>query len=260
MQERLVPPERLDRGNVERWMSHLTDRMRLAAMSRNQAASALAFLFREVFGTDVMKDVERARGARRVTTVLSHREAKRVIVELTGVHRLIAGLLYGAGLRLNEALQIRVEDLDFELAQITVRDERAAGTVTPSCPRECAMPSRPKWSACAPRLRKTASEEQDGRPSRAPSTGRTPKQASASPGSSSSPRPGCPRTRLLAGPADGTSTRAPYRGPSVGPCVAPGSRSRPPATPSATRSRRNSCVTATTSGRSRTSWATRTPA
>jgi len=120
--QRVLPPSALRREHVDRWLSLLADEARLAARSRNQAASALAFMFREVLGTDLMKDVERARGQRRVPVVLSHGEARRVIDVLKGQHHLVASLLYGSGLRLSEALQLRVKDLDFELAQLIVRD------------------------------------------------------------------------------------------------------------------------------------------
>jgi integron integrase len=120
--QRVLPPTALGKEHVDRWLTWLTDEARLAAKSRNQAASALAFMFREVLGRDLMKDVERARGQRRIPVVLSHAEARRVIDLLKGQHHLIASLLYGSGLRLSEALQLRIKDLDFELAQLIVRD------------------------------------------------------------------------------------------------------------------------------------------
>jgi integron integrase len=95
---------------------------RLSAKTRNQAASALGFLFREVLGLSGFEDVPRAKGARRLPSVLTHREVLRVLRELNGDYRLIAGLLYAAGLRLEECLHLRVKDIDFELRQILVRD------------------------------------------------------------------------------------------------------------------------------------------
>jgi integron integrase len=104
------------------FLEHLANHEGLAPKSRNQAASALGFLFREILGRDDMAQVPRASGPRRIPTVLSHREATRVIAMLNGKYRLIASLLYSAGLRIEECLNMRVKDVDFELRQILVRD------------------------------------------------------------------------------------------------------------------------------------------
>ena len=95
---------------------------RLAAGSRNQAASALSFMFREVIGRDEMAGIARARGPLHQPMVLSHREVLRVLEELRGKFFLIVVLLYSAGLRLEECLGLRVKDVDFELRQILVRN------------------------------------------------------------------------------------------------------------------------------------------
>ncbi len=121
MHHRDCHPEALGEEHAKQFLEHLTDK-RLAPKTRNLAASALGFLFREVRGIDVMEKVPRARGPQRLPVVLSHRAAKRVIRELKGKHHLIASLLYGTGMRLSECLGLRVKDLDFELRQILVRD------------------------------------------------------------------------------------------------------------------------------------------
>jgi len=116
------PEARLDPARGRAFLEHLATDARLAAKTRNQAASALGFMFREVLGQEGFEDVLRAKGPRRLPTVLSHREVLRVLRQLDGDHRLIAGLLYSAGLRLEECLGLRVKDIDFELRQILVRD------------------------------------------------------------------------------------------------------------------------------------------
>lgn len=115
-------PESLAAAHVSLFLEHLATNERLAAKSRNQAASALAFMFREVLGRDELAGVARAKGAQRVPTVLSHREVLCVLRELVGKYFLVASLLYSAGLRLEESLRLRVKDIDFELQQILVRD------------------------------------------------------------------------------------------------------------------------------------------
>jgi integron integrase len=112
----------LDATHAAAFLEHLATRRRLAARSRNQAASALAFMFREVLGRDELAGMPRARGPRRAPTVLSHREVLRVLGELNGKYFLVGVLLYSAGLRLEECLRLRVKDIDFDLRQILVRD------------------------------------------------------------------------------------------------------------------------------------------
>ncbi len=112
----------LGRPDVERYLAYLANERRLAAKSRNLAASALVFLFREVLGLDGVEDIPRARGASRRPTVLSRHEVRRVLRELSGVKRLVGSLLYGSGLRLDECLSLRVKDVGLDTKEITVRD------------------------------------------------------------------------------------------------------------------------------------------
>lgn len=111
-----------DATHATRFLEHLATRQRLAAKSRNQAASALSFMFREVLGRDEMAGVARARGPKRVPAVLSHGEVIRVLRELSGKYFRVGALLYSGGLRLQECLSLRIKDVDFALRQILVRD------------------------------------------------------------------------------------------------------------------------------------------
>jgi len=104
----------------------LAEHGRLAPKSRNQASSALSFFFREVLGRDELRHMPRAKEAKRVPSVLSHRQVMLVLGELSGKYKLLASLMYGAGLRLTEAHRLRIKDLDFDLLQITVRDGKGA--------------------------------------------------------------------------------------------------------------------------------------
>lgn len=115
-------PERLDASHARAFLEHLATSQRLAARSRNQAASALKFMFNEILGRDELADIPRAKGPVRVPMVLTHREVLRLLRELAGKYFLVAVLLYSAGLRLEECLRLRVKDIDFELRQILVRD------------------------------------------------------------------------------------------------------------------------------------------
>lgn len=114
-------PGTLDASVVERFLSDLATESSVAPKTRNQAASAIAFLYREVLRSDAADSVVRARGRSRLPTVLSDQEVRSLLGELNGRKHLVAALLYGTGMRLSEALGLRVKDLDFELARIVVR-------------------------------------------------------------------------------------------------------------------------------------------
>lgn len=116
-------PRELGAGDVRRFLSRLATVRRVSASTQNQALSALVFLYREVLA-DPLPEVEgvvRAKRPRRLPVVLTRAEASSVIERLQGPTRLVAILLYGSGLRLLEALTLRVKDLDFDKGQLTVR-------------------------------------------------------------------------------------------------------------------------------------------
>ena len=125
-------------GNVEvnAFLSHLAVDMNVSPSTQNQALAALLFLYRDLLGVDLeLQGVVRARTRRRLPVVLTTEEVRAVLQELTGVERLVAGLLYGSGLRLMEALRLRVKDLDFGQRELTVRDGKGGKdrrTVLPS--------------------------------------------------------------------------------------------------------------------------------
>jgi integron integrase len=109
---------------VERFLSALATEGDVAASTQNQALSALLFLYREVLRIDLpwMENVVRAKRPRRVPTVLSQEEVRRLLAAMDGRPWLLASLLYGTGMRLMECLRLRVKDVDFARAEITVRD------------------------------------------------------------------------------------------------------------------------------------------
>ena len=112
---------------MEAFLSHLAVKGNVAVSTQNQAFNALLFVYREVLHAQVGK-IESVRATRpaRVPTVLTPEEAKRVITVMSGTTQLVVKLLYGSGLRLLEALRLRVHDLDFEMKQLTVRDGKGA--------------------------------------------------------------------------------------------------------------------------------------
>ena len=116
-------PRDLTEPDVNQFLSHLAVDRHVAASTQNQALSALLFLYGKVLGEPLgeLEDVLRARRPKRLPVVLTREEARRVLTELTGPHRTAGLLLYGAGLRLLEALRLRVKDVDFDRGELTVR-------------------------------------------------------------------------------------------------------------------------------------------
>lgn len=117
-------PRELDGRDVERFLSHLANDDDVSASTQNQAASALLFLYRQVLHTDIEipPDVVRPKKPRRLPVVMTRTEVLAVLHELSGIYRLVATLLYGAGLRLMEGLELRVKDVNLERREIIVRD------------------------------------------------------------------------------------------------------------------------------------------
>ncbi len=116
----------LAEADVKRFLTHLAVKERVAASTQNQALSAVLFLYEHVLEQplDRIEGVVRARRPKRLPVVLTPDEVWRVMAHLSGHKWLIAMLLYGGGLRLLEALRLRVKDLDFERGEITIRERK----------------------------------------------------------------------------------------------------------------------------------------
>jgi integron integrase len=120
-------PKDLAEPEVEAFLTHLAVQGQVAASTQNQALSALLFLYRTVLKQPLAvetMDAVRARSSKHLPTVLSPSEIRSLFQHLEGTHQLLAKLLYGSGLRIKEALRLRVKDLDFSLSQIVVRDAK----------------------------------------------------------------------------------------------------------------------------------------
>jgi len=105
-------PQEMSVPEIEAFLSHLVVSELVTASTQNQAFSALLFLYRHVLDISLDDKINalRARESRYLTTVLTPDEVKSVILEMSGVYQLLVLLLYGSGLRLREALQLRVFD------------------------------------------------------------------------------------------------------------------------------------------------------
>jgi integron integrase len=135
-------PKELDAEHVRSFLTHLAVNEKVAASTQNQAFNALLFLYRQVLKTEPLniEGVERARHSRRLPVVFTKAEATAVIAKMKGEHQLIAGLLYGAGLRIMEAVRLRVKDIDFGRGEITVRDGKGEQDRVTMLPRALKEP------------------------------------------------------------------------------------------------------------------------
>ncbi len=117
-------PKEMGAAEVSAFLTALATRGRVAASTQNQALNALVFLYRRVLGIELgeLDAIVRAKRPLRLPVVLSESEVSALLANLAGEPRLVAGLLYGAGLRLLEGVSLRVKDLDFSRGEILVRD------------------------------------------------------------------------------------------------------------------------------------------
>lgn len=119
-------PRDMGAAEVTAYLTHLAVDQHVSAGTQNQALAALLFLYREMLGRDLPGiDAVRARTDQHLPTVLTVEETAAVMGHLRGVYRLMAELLYGAGLRLNEVLRLRVKDLDLNMRTVTIRDAKS---------------------------------------------------------------------------------------------------------------------------------------
>jgi len=117
-------PDEMGSVEVVEFLSDLAVRHQVAASTQNQALSALLFLYREVLGRELegLDSAVRAATPRKLPVVLTRDEVRALLEALDSPTKLVAGLLYGAGLRLTECLRLRVKDIDFARRQITIHE------------------------------------------------------------------------------------------------------------------------------------------
>ena len=125
---RLRHPREMGVTEITQFLTHLARIGNVSAATQNQALSALLFLYQKVLKQEVgwIDQVERAKKPKRIPMVLTRDEVHKIFAHMHGTPRLMAGLLYGSGLRLMECVRLRVKDVDFGYARITVRDGKGA--------------------------------------------------------------------------------------------------------------------------------------
>jgi site-specific recombinase XerD len=104
-------PKDIGAAEISQFLTHLARIGNVSAATQNQALSALLFLYQQVLKQEVgwIEEVERAKKPPKLPVVLSRGEVKQIFAHLHGVPKLMAGLLYGSGLRLMECVRLRVQ-------------------------------------------------------------------------------------------------------------------------------------------------------
>lgn len=119
-------PNEMGSPEITAFLTHLAVNEKVAASTQNQALSALLFLYRHVLHRELQGPIDavRAKKPQRLPVVMTPHEVQRLIAALPDPYRLMAKLLYGAGLRVLECVRLRVKDLDLAKRQILIRDAK----------------------------------------------------------------------------------------------------------------------------------------
>lgn len=117
-------PKEMGAAEVEQFLTWLAVERKVSASTQNQAKAALLFLYREVLQINLpwLDNIVMAKVSKRLPVVLTQREARSLIHELSGTTWLIVSLLYGTGMRLMEGLRLRIKDIEFERREVVVRE------------------------------------------------------------------------------------------------------------------------------------------
>lgn len=127
---------------VESFLNHLASEKRLSASSQTQALNALVFLYDSVLVQPLgkMSGLKRVQRGHRVPVVLAREEVRAILDQMIGVVRLMAELMYGSGLRVNECMTLRVKDIDFASGVLNVRSGKGGKDRTTLLPERLHAP------------------------------------------------------------------------------------------------------------------------
>ncbi|MCZ7609844.1 MAG: integron integrase [Ignavibacterium sp.] len=119
-------PEKLGKDELRNYLNHLATDRNVSASTQNQALQAILFLYKEIIHKDLgwIDDIQRPTKPKHIPVVFTKSEAHNIIQKMDGLPKLITSFLYGSGLRLSEALRLRIKDIDFEYNQIIIRDAK----------------------------------------------------------------------------------------------------------------------------------------
>ena len=119
-------PAEMGKAEIEAFLMSLVSKRNISSSTHRQALSALLFLYGKVLGVDLpwLEEIGRPREVKRLPVTLSQDEVAQIFQHMDGEFLLIAQLLYGTGLRILEAMRLRVKDVDFTRNTIIVREAK----------------------------------------------------------------------------------------------------------------------------------------
>ncbi len=117
-------PQDMGAAEVEAFLTYLAVERQVSASTQNQAKAALLYLYKELLQIQLpwLDEVVQAKAAKRLPVVLTPSEVRDLLLHMSGTTGLVAQLLYGTGMRLLEALRLRVKDMEFARREIVIRE------------------------------------------------------------------------------------------------------------------------------------------
>ncbi len=131
-------PIELEKEHIEQFLTKLAVKDKISPTTQNQAFSALLFLYREILGVDMSSwniQALRAQERKHIPVVLTKEEIKKILLYIPNEYSLITHLMYGCGLRMNEALNMRIKDIDFGFDKIYIWDSKSLKDRTVPLPK-----------------------------------------------------------------------------------------------------------------------------
>ncbi|HHS92956.1 MAG TPA: integron integrase [Campylobacterales bacterium] len=132
-------PIEMEKPEIEAFLTHLAVDRKVSPSTQNQAFSAILFLYKEVLGIDMREwniQALRAQERKHIPVVLTKDEVQKVLVNLTDIYQLIVYMMYGCGLRMNEALNLRIKDIDFGFDKVYICDSKSLKDRTVPLPQK----------------------------------------------------------------------------------------------------------------------------
>ena len=113
----------MGKQEIESYLNHLAVKRKVSASTQSGALNGLVFLYREILKQELpdLDNLQRIKRYKSIPVVMSVKEVEATFTHMKGTTRLMAELIYGTGLRINECMTLRVKDIDFDLRSITVR-------------------------------------------------------------------------------------------------------------------------------------------
>ncbi len=121
-------PIEMGKEEIEAFLTYLAVEKKVSPSTQNQAFSAILFLYKQVLAIDMDEQniqALRAQERKHIPVVLTKKEVHSVLVQLDGIYQLVVTLMYGCGLRMNEALNLRIKDIDFGFEKIYIWDSKS---------------------------------------------------------------------------------------------------------------------------------------